>query len=721
MPKRTRGRAPRLEGCAVALTSVQLLFIQQKSFSSLNSRRNGPMGISKELFINTYQLYKSYTNDICRWLVSASDFKGNDEPLQAKPSEPPKTQPVVRAPRLKGKARKLAKSTPSGSSAGTKPGPTTSVPKSEQSKTKVTGVDQMIEMAEKISLNPESVPVPRSILVKLEKTISLRSQFLQLYAVKLTTDGADEDLARRHYQHVYFVRVLERVLAILKPSQPSKPNAEDAPESDSAESSKTSKIAQTINNFHVLDIDEVEEEDGDADTTPPLVFPTKPTQNHKPTREEMLPEILFATFCFFSDLDALKYSLCDHWKQYRERKISLDTVTLMTNMGIAVSHLISTLWRCSCLTWFRFKIFCQAIQRAEEQFIETFADYLPANPSYFDIAPPLFHTLFKDFTDDRLNPDGYTYNFRGEELLRLKYVDDLMCRTTASTLTTRALSSEFCKLDKDDDWCLDRSKMPFSAIVGINREILNHITAECDVLESMGFDYGQDDPLTHGLRKLCRSQFKIPISIGLVFSAQMVICANSILGTAGTRPFEDMQAAARRADALISKYEEAGLHQADRTSPETSGVVQSFVDLIRNFMLDDAIAKMKVEVLSKFQHNAKATLPTRPFHFFKFNPLACGNRLLALEVFLKGWSAPTAQNYLTCIQTAHLYHMFRLMTPLDVRWPEMDSFLSLHSTDALFAGKVPTTMAECLTRSVDYTVRFPSISVTRLPLISVAL
>lgn len=273
-----------------------------------------------------------------------------------------------------------------------------------------------------------------------------------------------------------------------------------------------------------------------------------------------------------------------------------------------------------------------------------------------------------------------------------------MCWTTAKMLNLEGLTPESFKIDNDLYWCLDRSKMSFAQIMSINKELLSHIFLECNILECMEAPKFLDDPLTRGLRTFHRNQQKSPISIALVFSAQMVLCANTLLGTEGTRPLEDMQAAARQAEALISKYEDAGLHQVDNSSTQTLGIVRCLRRAILQLMLDDHYAKLNVEFLKSKNFIFNGVLSTRPFHLFKLNPLACGRRLLYLEVIMKGWGSLVGQNYATCIQTAHLYHAVRLMEPIDVRWPEMDSFLSLHSADLLFAGKIPTTMEECLTR-----------------------
>lgn len=277
-----------------------------------------------------------------------------------------------------------------------------------------------------------------------------------------------------------------------------------------------------------------------------------------------------------------------------------------------------------------------------------------------------------------------------------------MCWTTAHTLDIKEISGGSCEIK---DFCLDRSKMPFSEIIRINRESLLHIFSECTLLACANAPGKFDDPLTDGLRTYCKNQFKSPISISLVFSAQMVSCANAILGTEGTRPFEDMQTAARRADELIRNYENSGMHQVDCSNPETCGIIRDFSRVIRDLMLDDYIAHLKTtrNDIRQISSNRpgrpnRPIYPSPPFHLHKLNPLACGTKLLAVEVFLKGWGAALSQSLNTCLQAAHFYHTTRLLTSLDVRWRDIESFISLHSSDSLFAGRVPTTMEECLTR-----------------------
>ncbi|EGG01373.1 uncharacterized protein MELLADRAFT_67124 [Melampsora larici-populina 98AG31] len=637
------------------------------------------MTVSTTLFSNTYQLYKSYTSDVCQWLMDAAGYNPPNEAHDASPAQPP----TRGTGRLKGKARKLAKDTvPS------------AAPNKKVLETPI-AVDQLVELAQNISQDPKKMlNIPKTIITKLQKTISLRQDFLALHAARPSPKNipSNPGVQEGNASHAYFVRILERVLRILTPQAP--PSQEVNPKISPIDPSATEvpKTVHNTNNFHVLDVEDLEYED--ETTQKPTLAPKNVGNGANPPKPAIQAkavladrnekaEAFFATFCLFTDMNRLQVLVRDHWKQYKAGTIALETVSLMSNMAIA------------------------ALRQTEKDFISTFGHLLPSPPTCENISLHIYlYLCLQRGVDPTVRYDANdVYNHEMAD------VGELLGLTTHSTLESIrnvvqpnqipwSIPGVFGVYDRN----ADRSKMSLRQIIAQDRVILIELFSEFCILENCRAPDRFEDEFTKGIRKLYDTK-KNAIPIWLVFATQVFLDTNSILGPEVTRPFEELQKAAKQVDTNLDRFfaSRKGVPDFELWPKKQTDTLHRLQDqVVQKYMLADTMTQMKIVCKGTLDRRTPAgrqlyneieTGP--PFNLRKQHPLLCGTELLALRSLSQDAGISVGCTWGSILYTTHAYNAFRQAGALDVEWPLMEWIISYFTPERLFAGFRPQTLEEC--------------------------
>lgn len=585
--------------------------------------------------------------------------------------------------RLKGKARKLAKESAASSATQEKKVLETSIT-----------VDSLVALAQEISQDPEKMSnIPKTIITKLEKTISLRQDYLALFSARPSpkdikpSPRVQEDNA----SHAYFVRILERVLRILKPQSPSSQGINPKLSSIDPSAPEVLKAVHNTNNFHVLDVEDVEYED---DTT------EQPTPASKNARKGANPpnqviqmkavledrdedaEAVFAIFCLFTDMHRLQVLVREHWKQYKAGTLSLETVSLMSNMAIA------------------------ALRQTENDFISTFAHLFPTPPTYKTISMLIYIHLC---LQRGLDP---SYQHAAEDLYNYEMADvcELIGFTTHSTLS----SMRDVVKPRQVPWSIpgalgvydrnaDRSKLSLREITAQDRVLLIELFSEFCILEYCKASDQFEDEFTKGIRKLYDIKNN-SITIWQVFAAQVFLDTNSILGPEVTRPFEELQRAAKQVDTNLDRFftSRQGVPPFELWPRSQNDMLRYFQKEVVQVMLTDTMTEMKNTCRSHLERRTAAGRQLHddivigpPFNLRKQHPLLCGTELLALRLVSQDMGIIIGSCWGSILYATHAYNAFRQTGALDVDWPRMESIISYFSPEKLFAGFRPQTLEEC--------------------------
>ena len=331
------------------------------------------MGLPDFLF-DSHKRYKADTNRVVAWLAETAQKCGHALDPQPTTSKP------TGSGRLKGKARKEAKKTTTGSVLST-PDSAPIVPYTITTRDFAT-------MAERIAKQKPPVKIPQIILTLLRSAISLRKRCSDWFLSKAGHEAA------KNITHSHFIQVLENVLLNLQPN--SSPESAESPsitmvDSKVVASSHTpdneSQLDNMTNIFDILNVEETELNETD-ERAPTTKIPEESKTTVPPRRYEVETddeEIYFALYCFFDDLDRLRDFILDLWIDYKSGDLDLVTASVTTNMAF------------------------QLVSRAEQDLISTF----PKLKSYNEISGVFYLLMcqmrgqdpsYRQSPDDLVNP-----------------------------------------------------------------------------------------------------------------------------------------------------------------------------------------------------------------------------------------------------------------------------------------------------------------------------
>jgi hypothetical protein len=177
---------------------------------------------------------------------------------------------------------------------------------------------EFINLATAISESDPAIEIPNRILQTLKFVIAKRQKCADWFAQQAGDESHEQD----NQGHAHFIKIFEQVLVILSPqngtiTDPMKHASVEDDEND----------APFINSFAGLEVEDALSED-DATGSSLQTAPSKKkelvnTKQHLYETEEDVEEMLFAIFCFYSDINDVRDYLKDLWTEYRDGKLDL--------------------------------------------------------------------------------------------------------------------------------------------------------------------------------------------------------------------------------------------------------------------------------------------------------------------------------------------------------------------------------------------------------------
>ncbi|KAL2069448.1 hypothetical protein VTL71DRAFT_14127 [Oculimacula yallundae] len=248
---------------------------------------------------STYKQYKNGTSISLKWMYESGQKCGYDIDLtgEVRSSSVPAT-----APRLKGKARKLAK--------------------------------QGIKEGAQAILGSEDplIVVPSRILRAGLRAVSARKKCSDYFSSNATS--GDIEMKSDNIGHSYFTERMEEVILALQPRF-ALDAGQNSPNKDVE--TATSAMESIENRFQALEVEEPEASESQTEhTTQSVAEPTfeveKPTTN-----SDMIAERMFAIYCLFDDLQLLRKFVLQTWIEYAVQKVSLITASILTNAAFQLA------------------------------------------------------------------------------------------------------------------------------------------------------------------------------------------------------------------------------------------------------------------------------------------------------------------------------------------------------------------------------------------------
>ena len=260
-----------------------------------------------------YKRYKQDTERVAGWLAEKSAKAGY------KPNTD--TATVVKEPKLKGRARKLARD-------AAKHSP----PPPKQKYTYTVKTIEFVEMAKYVVNAQPKVILSRAMQAVWRRTIELRRQCGLWFQDQIHTDVlADE-------KHSHFASILEQALTTLKPCcEPTK--TESSPSKKSKQAGNAAPLQEINNMFAQLEAEDIlsEEEQGEESQSASVrkeTNPEIPRVHIDFDDKETEAEFLFAVWSFMNDVFAVRLYVASTWQLYSIGQIELMQAASITNLAV---------------------------------------------------------------------------------------------------------------------------------------------------------------------------------------------------------------------------------------------------------------------------------------------------------------------------------------------------------------------------------------------------
>ncbi|KAL9064344.1 MAG: hypothetical protein Q9161_008944 [Pseudevernia consocians] len=629
--------------------------------------------MESSIFANTYRRYKSQTDKIAQWLLETAELCGYQP--SASPLEVRKTTSKTNAAgggRLKGRARKDARQQESTTSTAHLPAhkPTGPIFRIRLS--------DFVELASVIATaGPKKAKVPDTLLELVQRTVDLRrlySDFYQAMAAK-TNDKSIHDSNKRHS---FFTEALEEVQRILRPAnvgpQPTgKLNDMSQTKVDSDFDSNT--LSNRFHNLQVYEQTELEvlEMDPTPGSSKASKKPPKPQRNVEYTTDggkDSVDEMYFALCCHFEDLHRIQSYLQKMWEGYKAGTIELETASLTTNVALEI------------------------VQRMDKDFLELFPD-IPRS----DDPSRLFFLIFSEACNvdqENIQQKGDLFNYELADIGQWIYLPTTIILNSFSHLTSPTSIPDL-KWESSSAYSSgkEREKISLRQKLSDDQNILTEVLADFYLTSMSSSPLLGIDELSKGVCDMWQTK-KVPL--WLSFAAQVYLDITHILGREVQKALEELRVAGKETKAALALTLQSP-HRPGIWPPTNEQAFGNVIAYINDWILGDAIGKVRRTAFRGTRRgDSRQQGETEPFYMLTRNPLLCGTMQLALTILKYNAGCVIAGAWGSVLYSAHLYNALQKNAILDVAWPDMEVFISVHTTSRLFAGDLPSTLEECQKR-----------------------
>ena len=198
------------------------------------------------------------------------------------------------------------------------------------------------------------------------------------------------------------------------------------------------------------------------------------------------------------------------------------------------------------------------------------------------------------------------------------------------------------------------------------------------------------DELTKGLGNLYRTK---EIPLWLVFSAQIFLDITHILRESIGDTYVQIKRTAIVTKISMSRIMESPSHTVNwpkQNQEHTKNVWEFAQDWIMTDGIDRLSQGFYSESFPSYDHE--------PYGLLKNHPLLCGTIESSLRLSVRETGIHLSMAWGSILYVGHLYNALRQARVIDLEWPDMDLFITIHSAKTLFVGDLPTTVEDCMKR-----------------------
>ena len=589
---------------------------------------------------NSYKQYKAGTVQIVQWLVEKSKYQ--------REAASPYTPTGSRTKRV-GNGAAITKIYI----------PTTLLP----------------ELARSITKCRPLIDVPSQILLVLRRVIAARKEFAWQYQRKengMTPYVTDSDRG-----HLHFIRVLEEVLGVL---QSMVRPWENKTKISATTTSDKDDLKDITNPFEHLDLEEpspwlMDAEKPVLDADQKSLEPETTFEMETP-KEDAAVECLFARFCLFQDFQHIRQYIQGLWEDYRDRKTSLVTAALTTNIAFHTIHRLHTDFAYTFPEYRSYASIDDVVLSG--LYAERLAgqELLPSDVRSTQTSAEKSHheaSTHIDDDDESPLPGCEVYNL-------LEYLSD----------SYKLYSFEdFDPSLNHFDWSGERAISPPKNSQDEVENILLRAVPDCLVImRSIGGAGTPADQLSCDLFEFNKTQ-QPDLITSLCVECEIFADIHFILLKDLNRGFQELSTAGNNGFSGLRQHE---IHMkamgVDRTVPVTRQHLAVLRDFVKTVIQTDLIAE------NRQKHFGHQPGEVAPFCLFKHHPVLCGALKFHLDRSLYYCGLRVTNEWAVLICVAHLYKATRQTGYLESEWVDMETLIDLYTPTRIFVGEAPCKFEE---------------------------
>lgn len=568
-----------------------------------------------------YKRYKADSQAVASWLVTTAERCG----YQLPPSE--KTKASTKSPRLKGKARKMAREREN--AAPERP-----------SHPYLLKMDDFIPLAQRIAdCRKPRILVPATFAYHLQQAIAERKRFQKYYE---STEDADA-IANASNGHGHFISVLQSVRDILRSNL--EPGVKFEKESNSEDLDIHLDLPELENMFSHLEVEDTSSEPmgratEDAHSAPEVLRRVEVIAD---PASDLLEEFT-AQGLFWFDVHRIRMLVRNIWQMYEAGACDLSAASITTNTAIDfVRALHEDFERSSSADVILERKVCFVCVMLRdtmegEDYSGTDLELPCLMPGWLTIS-----TWIKQFKND---PNHFVPTVP-PNLVGLFPTAELEDKAMEDLGLAFGLIPEYCVLLKND----------------------LKVHAEHGFLHGLREQMQQDRPL-----------------FWLAFAVQIFVDIRRVLKTDITRAFEDLRRGASSIrhsikETLDFEKEASGIPLTDHTDKSLEVVLE----LMDQYITNDYIGGLRKEKAA----DPDASQHIEDFYLLRRDPVWCGLLLYNFRMVAHEASVRRANSFMSILAVAHLYNAQKQARLLDREWADMEHIMATHCKDLFFDGVPP--------------------------------
>lgn len=526
-----------------------------------------------------------------------------------------------------------------------------------------TTIKDLRSLAQIVAKSAVNIPTP--VLAIAKRAIKARKDVTSWFL------GRGNDGSNR--KHAHFISVLEEICETLEwkstPINNSSRNSEPSPSVSKSDDHEVD-IETWLNRFAVLTVEEPQ----DVPQTPPrpteIVKVEVVEEDAEDEEEAYLSQLFFKAYCLFQDLHNMRNFISQTWSEYRDNKIDLMNAAVVTDSALQLAR--------------------DMVQEVVAGWPETGADDMLVQKMVFTAA---CHARGKDMSPSL--EIGLPYNKDMSDVADWCY------------LPTRILLVSFADVLKDGhlpvykkghfgiyDPKADRHRMSIGQKFNEDKIILLELLPEFCTVQMFKLPLLAQDEITSGLVEFART--KRP-TIWLSFATQMLLDVHHTVRYSVAGPFGDLRMSGLRIKKIIEDYWKLSeSHPKPKFWPKEGDIeIKKIHESVERWVLPDPLLQIRREAKSLAAHRHHQPEGQK---LLSQHGILCGLISFHLNLRMQTIGQGLVNQWYDVQQLAFLYNLAAQVPNMNLKWPDMDTFIKIHGEDRIFVGSRPKDANESLKR-----------------------